>query len=263
MKYGRLPRAFSPEVPHLSAVKMMKTLVRPQLPFELHNQASLPKSLGVMNNDRLGCCTCSAMGHAEQLWTALAQPPMITVPDSCVLDAYEQACGYDPSQTARDGTNPTDAGGVEQNVLSWWMNTGLLQADGTRRQIEGFVEIDPRNPYDLCEAIYECGLIYIGFSVPRLLPEDPAGALWTGTRDLGGIEGGHAVILTGYRDVSNPVFDVESWGMPFVMDWPFFMRYVDEAYAPFSKLWIEQSGKSPWGIDLPTIEGLMQALRRQ
>lgn len=254
-RLGRLPRAFNPSIPHLSALRMMLP-AQVQIPAEVHNMAKLPTDLGVMDNDRLGCCTCSAMGHSEQIWTADAQGQMVTVPDSSIADAYREACGWN----GRDEGFGTDGGGNEQTVLSWWMNDGLLQADGSRSKILGFVEVDPRNSQDICEAIYECGLIYIGFEVPSGLPED-AGSLWSGLQNLGPIEGGHAVILAGYRTPSNPIFDVESWGMQFEMDWPFFTKYVDECYGVISPLWIEASGRSPWGLDLSTIEEQMQALR--
>jgi hypothetical protein len=258
MKYGRLPRTFNPSVPHMSSIRQMKAFQRPQIPFEVHNEDKLPLDLGVMFNATLGDCTCAAMGHAEQVWTALARGAMVTVPDSCVLDAYEAACGYRPA----DGPGgASDGGGVEQSVLAWWMNTGLLQADGSRSRLLGFAEIDPRATYDICEAIYECGLVYIGFEVPRLLPENPAGALWSGGVDLGPNDGGHCVILTGYHDPVAPLFDVCSWGMPFRMDAAFAAKYVDEAYALFSDLWTSAAGKSPYGLDLATIEAQMAAIR--
>ena len=255
-KLGRQPRSFNPAVPHLSALKQMFRPAPVRIPNNVENMQGFPPDLGVMLNDRLGDCTCAALGHAEQIWTKDAQKVMVTVPDRCIADAYEKACGWNGADVGFG----TDAGGNEQTVLTWWMKTGLLQADGSRRKILGFVEVDPRNIHDICEAIYECGLVYIGFEVPANIPET-AGSLWSGRTDLGPIEGGHAVVVPGYNDPMNPIFDVESWGMDFKMDLLFWRKYVDECYAPISPLWIQANGKSPWGLTEATIEAQMAALR--
>ncbi len=254
-KYGRLPRQFDQRVPHMSSVRLMRSVQLPALPVRLDNAATLPADLGVMLNDRDGCCTCSGLGHAEQVWTKDAQGSMVTVPDSSIADAYRQVAGWDGVSGS-----PSDAGAAEQTVLSWASTVGLLQSDGSRQRLSAFVEIDPRNPRDVCEAIYEAGLVYIGFSVPNLLPED-AGSLWDGAVDLGPIEGGHCVICPGYTNPSSPVLDVISWGDRYRMNWAFWERYVDECYCLFSPLWVAPSGKTPYGLDATALEALMQAIR--
>lgn len=254
-RYGRLPRAFMPEVPHLSALKMMRGTELPALPQKVDNALGLPPNLGVMLNDRLGDCTCAGLYHAIQVWSQDAQGTMLTEPDALVLRAYEESCGYHPDLPE------SDRGGVEQDVLSWAAASGVPMADGSRSKLAAFVEVDPRNLADVCEAIWQCGLIYIGFEVPKLLPEEP-GFLWSGKNDLGPIEGGHCVILTGFSNPADPSFDVISWGDRYTMDASFWRKYVDEAYALASLLWIERSaGETPWGIDLAALEALMQAIR--
>ena len=259
LKYGRLPRVFNSEVPHFSAMKFMKGVQRPVLPPDCH--VVLPDNLGYMNNDKLGCCTIAGLGHAEQVFTSFAQGSMITVPDDCVLQGYEEACGYNPADQSIDGSNPTDNGGVEQNVLTWAANMGFPQADGSRRKLMGFIEIDPHNPEHLCEAIYECGVVYIGFEVPENLPET-AGSIWAGNTEMGAISGGHCVIITGFTNPASPTYDVCSWGLPFKADQAFISKYCDEAYGLFSSQWIKDNGKSPWGFDMPTIQAMMQALHQ-
>lgn len=256
MKYGRLPRVFHPEVPHFSAMKFMRSIQRPILPVDCH--AKLPANLGYMLNDKLGNCTIAGLGHAEQLWTQFAQNNMITIPDACVLQGYEEACKYNPADLQADGSNPTDNGGVEQEVLSWATTIGVPQADNSRNKLLGFIEIDPHNSQNLCEAIYECGVVYIGFEVPQNLPED-AGSTWFG--DMGPTEGGHCVLLTGFQNPASPIYDVISWGLPFTADQAFISKYCDEAYGLMSEQWITVAGKSPWGFDIPTIQSMMQAVK--
>ncbi len=257
-KLGRLPRQFDQSVPHMSSVRMMRAVQLPALPPSLNNAAALPVDLGVMLNATLGCCTCSGLYHAIQVWTQNAQGQMWTEPDSCVLEAYKEACHYDPANPA------TDAGGAEQDVLNWALNTGMpmeTQAGPARNKLSAYVEIDPRNPRDVCEAIMECGLVYIGFNVPNLLPEDP-GAVWDG-RDMGPIEGGHCVILPGFTRTNPdaPTFDVISWGDRYTMTWEFWQKNVDECYGLFSELWIASTGQTPYGLDAAALSSLMQAIR--
>src|ERR1700679_451448 len=65
---------------------------------------------GDMLNDELGDCTIAGLGHAVQIWTVNASKE-ITVLDAQVLSAYENWCGYNPSDPS------TDQGGIELNVL--------------------------------------------------------------------------------------------------------------------------------------------------
>ncbi len=260
-KFGRLPRQFNQAVPHMSSVRLMRDVQLPPLPPSLDNAGTLPADLGIMMNDRLGDCTCAGLYHAIQVWTKDAQGAMWTEPDTCVLEAYREACGYDPADPN------TDAGGAEQSVLAWATNTGMpmVMQDGTaaRSKISAFVEIDPRNPRDVCMAIMECGLVYIGFNVPNLLPEDP-GAVWDG-RDMGPIEGGHCVICPGFArtNPNAPILDVISWGDRYTMTWEFWQKNVDECYALFSPLWIASSGQTPYGLDAAALQGIMQAIKAE
>jgi len=77
------------------------------------------KDWGMMLNDRLGCCTIAAIGHAVQTWTANALGRELTVPDSSILEYYEKWDGYDPADPA------TDQGGVEIDVLNDWRQQGF------------------------------------------------------------------------------------------------------------------------------------------
>ena len=107
MKLGRLPRTFNPRVPHLSALLSGKRLALAPPPHSCDYTAALPADLGMMGNNSLGDCTCAALGHALQVWTANANPPIDTQPDSNIIQLYAEACGY------KAGDSNTDKGGVE------------------------------------------------------------------------------------------------------------------------------------------------------
>ena len=219
------------------------------IPSQVNYALGLPDNLGAMLNDELGDCTCAAYYHARQLWTACSEENEITEPDSNVLQMYKEACGYTE-------VNPlTDQGGVEQDVLSYLLNTGAPVGNGQRDKILAFVEIDPRQIQDIKRAIYECGVSYIGVNLPN---SAMSGDIW----DIGGdetIAGGHAVILTGYDDNG---FNLISWGKKFYMTNAFMQKFLDEAYAIFDQTWITMKGTTPLGLTVSETEAAMQGFRQ-
>ena len=82
MKFGRLPRARTAAVPHLSAI----LAGRPALPApaSVHYMSALPDDTGALGNASIGDCTCAAVYHALQLWAANTGDalPAITTEDA-------------------------------------------------------------------------------------------------------------------------------------------------------------------------------------
>lgn len=210
-----------------------------------------------MLNDQLGDCTCAGIYHARQVWSANANPPIDTQPDSCVEAVYEFACGYRP------GDPSTDNGGVEQDVLTTWMKHGvpLSHAPGFDRLL-AFLEVDPQNIDDVKRAIHECGVVYIGIRVPgSLINELDNGnipAVWDVSQGDTLSNEGHCVILAGYDSVGPTLI---SWGQTYKMTWAFFSFAVDEAYALADLDWINAKGTSPGGLTISQLEEQMQALK--
>src|SRR6185437_17138777 len=164
--FGRLPRTYDPAIPHLSALAAGRVKMLPPVPSNIDYASPLPADLGMMLNDRLGCCTAAGAYHARQVWTRYVGGVEITEPDSNVERFYEECSGYDPADPT------TDRGAAEQNVLAYWFNTGLPAGPGvspTRSRLLAYVEVDPRNWDDIRRTIWECGVCYIGFNVPRWL----------------------------------------------------------------------------------------------
>ncbi len=253
-RLGRTPRAFDPRVPHMSALLAGKTLPPP--PPSVDYTKGMPQDLGMMLNDTLGDCTCAAVYHAIQVWSFNASngKSMDTEPDNDVEKLYELACGYNPKTP---GEGP---GGNEQNVLKYLLHRGAPTAGNTTNKITAFVEIDPRNTDDVKRAIYNCGVAYIGFSVPAsIMPQgqEPP-KVWTVDPKNTQIVGGHAVVLPGYSAEGARVI---SWGSYYTMAWDFFAKYVDEVYAIADQEWFEATGKTPGGLTQQQLVEQMQALQ--
>src|SRR5579862_7669629 len=94
-KLGRTARGHDPRIPHFSALAAGKVL--PPIPPAHDWSTGMPSDLGMMMNDTLGDCTCAAVYHARQVWTANTGG-IVTEPDSDVEMLYEKACGYKPAQ---------------------------------------------------------------------------------------------------------------------------------------------------------------------
>lgn len=250
MKFGRRPRRHDSRVPHFSALTAKRALAPP--PLIVDYAAALPDNLGMFGNDALGDCTCAAVYHALQAWTANAKRHMDFEPDREAVMLYELACGYVP------GDPSTDQGGVEQDVLNFWLNIGVPIAHGSRQQsLAAFIEVDTRNLMDVKQALFQGGLVYIGFEVPASFGGDP----WdfNPTQD-NSIVAGHAVILVGYNDTLQE-FTAISWGQKFRMTYRFFSKFVDEAYMLADRDWIECTGSTPAGLTLAELEVSMGELK--
>lgn len=251
-KYGRLPRARNPAVPHYSAIVAGRRQLLTAAPPSADYAQGMSASLGAMLNDTLGDCTCAGAGHSRQVWTFNANPPMETPSDSAVESLYEQACGYVP------GDPSTDQGGLEQSVLTYWMNKGF---DG--QELTAFVEVDPANLNDVRQVIFDCGLAYIGFNVPAFLEQNGMvpGSTWdvdpSGDQS---IVGGHCVVLPGYSSPA-ATFRVISWGSLYTMTAAFFAAFVDEVYGLVDSDWIKATGLTPAGLSITQWQAQMAALQ--
>jgi hypothetical protein len=203
---------------------------------------------GMALNDTLGCCTCSAMAHAVQVWSA-ANGSEITLPDAAVLTAYEQACGYDPADPS------TDQGGVEIDVLNYFRKTGI-----GGYKIDAFAALDPGNETHIKQAINLFGLAYIGMALPASAEGKPAWSLPI-SGDQGDITpgsyGGHAVIV--------PAYDADgltciTWGGRLRMTWDFWRTITDESYALISGPWAPTGQLAPSGFDFAALQADLGAV---
>jgi hypothetical protein len=119
MKLGKRPQRHDDRTLKLARYLTGARQARPLQPPASVDYTHDMKDWGMMLNDRLGCCTISAVGHAVQTWTANALGRELTVPDSTILEYYEKWDGYNPADPA------SDQGGVELDVLNDWRQQGF------------------------------------------------------------------------------------------------------------------------------------------
>jgi hypothetical protein len=200
-------------------------------------------SWGQMLNDQLGDCTCAGIGHGCQVWGLNSTGKMPAIPDSAVLQAYEQWCGYSPSDPS------TDQGGICLNVLKDFKAQGF-----SGDTLTAFASVLPANEVHVKQAIYLFTGLYIGMDVPQYIMPDSGNVpgLWDVNPNADNtIIGGHCVYVLGYNAVG-PLFI--SWGGLYRMTWKYWSSFVDEAYALISKNYLNAKGLAPSGFSLDALE---------
>ena len=188
---------------------------------------------GMMGNNFLGDCTCAAVAHAIQTWTANTAGE-VTLPDTTVIQAYSDWCGYNPS-------NPSsDQGGVEVDVLSQWRSSGLAG-----HSLLAYADPDPKNIVHVQQAIRLYGGVYIGIGLPRTAQNqdvwdvvgnplvDPDSQIYSW--------GGHAVFVIAYQNHGETLTCI-SWGKLITMTKAFWLAYCDESHCLFSRDWLAHFG---------------------
>ena len=150
LKLGKKPAHHDPRT-----LQMANYLELPAIPPAQDWTKKAASSWGMMLNDKLGDCTCAAVGHIIQAWTANAGPKEVVLPDQTILKTYEAVTGYKPSEPS------TDRGAVELDVLKYWRKTGV-----GGYKIDAFVALEPRNHAHIQAAVDLFGGSYIGLALP-------------------------------------------------------------------------------------------------
>lgn len=224
------------------------TSALPPAPQETNLTAKIT-NLGVMLNDTLGDCTCAAVGHTIQQWTAESGTQII-LSDSIIESLYEAVGGY------VKGDPTTDNGAVELDVLNYWKKNKVAG-----HTLAAYVSVNPHKIEEVKNAVYYFGNAYIGVQLPISAQDQD---IWDVVPDDGkgdsepGSWGGHAIIVCAY-DVN--YLYVITWGAIKKVTYAWFNMYCDEAYALLSSDWLNPtSGKSPEGFDLATLQADLKSV---
>jgi len=190
------------------------------------------KYWGKLDNDRLGCCTISAIGHAIQTWRFSLKP--IPPNSICVPMAITNSV-IEHYYSAWDGWNPanseaTDNGGVESDVLRLWRgSTFTIGAAG--HNLKAYASVNPQNLVHVMQTIEIFGGIYVGIRLPLSAQNQDVWDVSRTPEGEPGSWGGHAIWVPKYDE--NGLTCV-TWGQLQPMTWDFWLEYVDEAWALMS-----------------------------
>lgn len=189
---------------------------------------------GMLCNDRIGCCTISAVGHALMAYYAEVGQSF-PIPSDAVIES-----------TYFGLTGGPDTGLVETTVLSTWEKTGLFN-----NKIAHWIPVDIHNEAEVRSALYVFGTIYIGVTLPQSAEiQFESGNGWTVVPGSP-IIGGHAVLLMGSTENE---FDVITWGAEITATYDWLTTYTMEAYVILPEVFIT-SGRGPLEqLDLALLE---------
>lgn len=233
-KLGKLPPKIDSRTLKLASFLDLHTL--PPIPESVKWSAKI-NTWPMFKNDEIGDCAIAGLAHLIQSWTANESTEVI-LPDDQVVDLYSTICHYDK------GDYRTDEGCVLLDVLKFWRNTGV-----NGHKIEGFVSVNPARINEVKAAIYLFGGLYIGVSLPLAAEVNMS---WTLPFQNSGIEdkgswGGHCVIVV---DADDSGLSTITWGNKRKMDWAFFQKYCDEAFAIFGPDQWASDGIAPNGFNI-------------
>lgn len=207
-------------------------------------------AFGMMENDTLGDCTAAGIGHLYQIWTANAYSREWDPSDEQVVDFYSKSTGYvagDPS---------TDNGGVEADVLAYLQKNGFC-----KRRIVGHARVSWKDQSEAKQGIFVGGGLYLGVALPLAAQTqeiwDVGGILQTfNSAYKPGSWGLHCLVAVGYD--AQFVYFV-TWGKVQKATWPWFAKYVDEAWLIVAGAWINNE-MSPNGINQAALTAWMNHL---
>lgn len=202
---------------------------------------------GMLANDRLGCCTISAVAHLIQTWRLSLDGRLLVVPDEDVVEYYERWDGY------VDGDPVTDQGGAELDVLKKWRSS-TFTISGVGHNLKAFVNPAPKNRGHLKLGIYLFGAIYLGLALPMSAQSQKVWDVDTSWAGFPGTWGGHAVSVAAYDEKE---VLIQTWGQNQRATWEFIDTYCDEAHILMSDTdW----GNMPEGIDYVNLQNDLNLL---
>ena len=200
-------------------------------------------------NDTLGDCTCAAIGHMEECWSADATAEL-TITNAQVLKAYEAVSGYNPT------TGANDNGAVIADVLKYWQKTGIAG-----HKIFAYAQVDQSNLTLVRQAVDVFGGVDIGIQLPVAAQNMgqlwglPAGQSLTGDYAPGSW-GGHSVCVLAYNGTQ---FLCVSWGEIIRIDIDFWNAYVDESWVGLSQDFFNGT-KSASGFNMTQLQADLAAI---
>jgi hypothetical protein len=237
VKLGRAKPYARTEKPRLILEHYLDSSALPPPP-PVVDRASEVASWPMYGNDRIGDCTCAAAGHMIQAWTCYAGSE-VTLTEADVIGAYSAVSGYDPA------TGANDNGANEQDVLNYWLKTGI-----GGHKIAGFAQLASVDNLVLAkQALNIFGTLYLGINMPQsAMDQFNAGEPWSYAGDLNSI-GGHAVPVQAWQTDVTGEIEVVTWGRVQRMTRGFWWNYVEEAWVVFSGDWMTPKGVAVSGID--------------
>jgi hypothetical protein len=235
MRLGKKPKRIDPRTLRLARYLIPGALPPPKPAVDW--MKAVPQ-FGMYGNDRLADCAIAAIGNLVRMWTANVGKPAIPTDDE-VIAVY-------------NALSPNDDGLCMLDVLNYWRQNPICGVT-----LGAFAELDSHNIQDVELALDIFGGLYVGAELPLSAQNQDVWDVSSGSDAEFGSWGGHCVPFGRYGSeprTPDTGLSCVTWGAPKDTTWRWFTAYVDECYCLISTDWLDGSGKTPEGLDLPTLQ---------
>lgn len=235
LKLGRIPSRHDPRTLQFARYVSLQDVPASPPARDWAHPHDAP-AFGMFANDRLGDCTCAAIGHYLQAQSAITGLPL-TIAGADVIRLYRDVAGYDPQRPE------TDQGAEMLDVLTEMRAVGLCS-----HRFGAFVAVDPANREHMEAALNLTGWVYCGVDLPLATFDQTVWDVGIGPRYEPNSRGPHAMAKLSY----DRSFDIYvTWGGLKVATRKWSERYTSEAWAALDEQWIDDTTMlSPSGFNL-------------
>ena len=261
---GRLPAVIDPRVVNLR-MALGSTRV-PSASAKMNWRARLPSTgVPMLGNDSVGNCTICTCFHFVQVVSGYAELAIQEPTVDEAIGAYSAVGGYDPTQTAADGSNPTDQGLAMMGpggVVEYWTRNGFT-CGGALNKLTSAVDVslsgDPATRVDRLMDALVLGPVLTGANLSRSNVD--ADFMWDVAEDP--VVGGHEFLVMGAETTATGTwFDIETWDGERRMTSAFVERNVEEACMVLDPVFFTANGVDPAGVDMAAVQAAMATLAK-
>lgn len=208
------------------------------------------------DNDKIGDCTSVGLAnYAIGVGSLTQSPPPIDT--AHIVDFYSHSTNYDPSKVLPNGTNPTDTGAQELDILAYQLqhgykiNNDLLVGD--------WATYIPQDGNLMRNVVTYYGLSYLGVALGLA---DQTDNVWDTTNpgdQTPGSWGYHSLNIWDFDGIGDTdLVSLVTWGSIQKATWRWIRSRVTEAHVVIFRQLLQPNNQNWIGLDYDTLKADLQ-----